>query len=146
MRWSSRVIVVPLFALGCGQGSGSSSSRDAGRDGPVADTQTSISLPEVPPGCPPATGNEIGIGKPCTATGTECTGSLQCSCKSWFGYPMPASMPCFCTNVAFGSTCSACGSNAPCCTYAVPLSTGSVTVSACFPSVCAPNNQCPAIQ
>ena len=144
MHWSSGVVLVPLFALACGQGSGSSGNRDASRD-TSADTQVNISLPEVPPGCPPAAGNENGIGKPCTATGTECTGTLQCSCKNWFGYTMPASMPCFCTNVSFGGSCSNCGSNAPCCTYTIPLTGASVKVSACFPSVCAPNGQCPSI-
>jgi hypothetical protein len=144
MRWPVRVFLVPLFAFACGQGSGSSGGKDAGRDSPAPDT-AGISLPEVPPGCPPDGGNENGIGKPCTATGTECTGTLQCSCKNWFGYTMPASMPCFCTNVAFGSTCSNCGSNAPCCTYTIPVSGTNITVSACFPSVCLSGNQCPVI-
>ena len=144
MKWLLPAILACVFQSACG----SSTSTPIGRDAsPVADATTSIQLPEVPPGCPPSSGNDIGIGKPCTATGTECTGTLQCSCKSWFGYTMPASMPCFCTNVAAGSSCSNCGTNAPCCTYTIPLTpTTSVTVSACFPSVCAPNNQCPAIQ
>jgi len=139
-------MVVPMLAFACGQGGGLTGGKDAGPDGPTSDTQGSISLPEVPPGCPPAAGNETGIGNPCTATGTECTGTLQCSCKNWFGYTMPASMPCFCTNVSFGSTCSNCGSNAPCCTYTIPISGANITVSACFPAVCAPGNVCPAIQ
>jgi hypothetical protein len=142
MRCFARMIAASLIVLGCGQGSGSNGGRDAS-----GDTLANITLPDVPPGCPPDAGNENGIGNPCTATGTECTGSLQCSCKSWFGYTMPASMPCFCTNVAFASTCSSCGSNASCCMYDVPLTpTSTVTVSACFPSVCAPNGQCPSIE
>ncbi len=143
MRWPIRAFAVSLFALSCGQGSSPSGGKDAT---PTADTQGTLSMPEIPPGCPPGVGNENGIGKPCTATGTECTGTLQCSCKSWFNYPMPASMPCFCTNVSFGPTCSNCGSDAPCCTYTIPLSGGSLTVSACFPAVCAPDNTCPSIQ
>jgi hypothetical protein len=82
-----------------------------------------------------ALGNEFGIGTPCTETGTECTGALQCACKSWFGQPAPAGVPCLCTLVSFGSACSPCGNGAACCTYSIPLSTGSVTVSACFPNV-----------
>ena len=136
------MLVIPVAALGCGLGSSSSSGKDAGT---ITDPVGTISLPEIPPGCPPAAGNENGIGKPCTATGTECTGTLQCSCKSWFGYTMPASMPCFCTNVSFGSTCSSCGSNTPCCTYTIPVNATNITVSACFPAVCAPNNTCPQI-
>jgi hypothetical protein len=142
MRWL--MFAIPLIALGCGLGSNSSSGKDAGM---TADTQGTFSLPEVPPGCPPDAGNENGIGAPCTRTGNECPGGLTCSCEDRLGYQMPAGMPCFCTNVSFGSTCSNCGTNAPCCTYTIPLTpTTSVTVSACFPSVCAPNNQCPAIQ
>jgi hypothetical protein len=98
-----------------------------------------------PPGCPPNVGNEIGIGKPCTATGAECTGSLQCSCKDWFGYPVPASMPCYCTVLSFGSTCSACGSNASCCTYSIPIQTTTVTVSQCAPTACGAGTQCPSV-
>ncbi len=140
-----QVVSTLLFAVACNPSDSPGSLRDASPAGP-SDAQVSFSLPEVPPGCPPDVGNENGIGKPCTATGTECTGALQCSCKSWFGYTMPASMPCFCTNVTFGSSCTSCGSNAPCCTYAVPLTTTTtVTVSACFPAVCAPGNQCPSI-
>jgi len=119
--------------------------QDAALDSLVGSDAT-FTMPEVPPGCPPAVGNEIGIGAPCTATGTECTGGLQCSCKDWFGYRMPVEMPCLCTNVAFGSTCTACGSNATCCTYDVPIQPGAtLTISACFPAACAPGNQCPAI-
>lgn len=145
MRWPIQVLVIPLFALACGQGSGSSMGKDAEA---VTDTMGTFSLPDLPPGCPPTSGNENGIGKPCTATGTECTGTLQCSCKSWFGYTMPASMPCFCTNVQTGkNNCLNCGSSTSCCSYTIPLSTTtSIDISACFPSVCAPGNVCPSIQ
>lgn len=137
------MFAIPVIALGCGLGSNASSGKDAGT---TADTLGTFSLPEVPSGCPPDAGNENGIGAPCTRTGNECTGGLTCSCEDRLGYQMPAGMPCFCTNVSFGSSCSNCGTNAPCCTYTIPLTTGSITVSACFPSVCAPNGQCPSIQ
>jgi hypothetical protein len=140
MKWLVATVLVFSLTVGCNSNSSSPSPRDAS----ASDAQTSYSLPDLPPGCPPAAGNEIGIGKPCTKTGTECTSSnLNCSCQDWFGQPMPATMPCFCTNVTFGSACaSSCGSNASCCTYAV---TAGLTVSACFPAVCAPNGQCPSI-
>ena len=137
-----QAILISLFTIACNQGSGTSGQHDAAAPG---DAQTNISMPEVPPGCPPSSGNDIGIGNPCTKTGSEC-GSLKCSCQDWFGYAMPASMPCFCTSVTFGPTCTSCGTNAPCCTYNVPLTTTStITVSACFPAVCAPGGQCPSI-
>jgi len=140
MMWTRHLILISLLTIGCGSSGDSGGKHDAGTP---SDTQ--FSLPEIPPGCPPSAGNDNGIGKPCTATGTECTGGLQCSCKSWFGYTMPASMPCFCTSVTFGTTCSSCGTNAPCCTYDIPINGTPITISACFPAVCAPNNQCPAL-
>jgi hypothetical protein len=135
------MLAVVFLVLGCGQGS-SSTARDASLD-----NQINVSLPDLPPGCPPDGGNENGIGAPCTANGNECSGSLQCSCKSWFGYTMPVSMPCFCTNVVFGdqSGLSPCGSNASPCTYDIPLTSSTITVSACFPAICLASNQCPAI-
>jgi hypothetical protein len=143
MRWPIGMLVVPLSALACGQGSGSGSGKDAG---PNADT-ASLTLPDglVPVGCPPDVGNELGIGKPCTATGTECTGNLSCLCKNWFGYAMPAGTPCFCTIVSLNNACTGgCGSNTSCCTYDIPLSSP-ITVSACFPAVCVSNNSCPVL-
>jgi len=143
MRWFIQVLLIPLCALACNSGGGLGGGKDAN---PPADT-ASLSLPDglVPVGCPPDVGNEIGIGKPCTATGTECTGGTQCLCKDWFGYTMPVGTPCFCTNVYFAPTCTSCGSNASCCTYDVPISTPPIRMSACFPSVCLTGSQCPAI-
>jgi hypothetical protein len=139
MRWLVATVVLPLLGFGCSDDS--PHPIDASRD-----SQVVLTLPDVPPGCPPDAGNENGIGAPCTATGSECPGSLQCSCKSWFGYTMPASMPCFCTTVVFSNTCSSCGSNASCCTYDIPVTpTTPVTVSACFPSVCLSDNECPVV-
>lgn len=140
-----RLLLPLLFAIACTSSNSLPTRADAGRDG--ASDALSVSMPDLPPGCPPASGNDIGIGKPCTATGAECAGNLQCSCKNWLGYTMPAGMPCFCTSVAFGRACGACGSNATCCTYDdVPISTSAtLTISACFPSACAPAGQCPRI-
>jgi len=138
-----QVILASLLAIACNQGGGSSGQHDAASP---SDAQSNYSLPEIPPGCPPSAGNENGIGAPCTKTGNECTGSLKCSCQNWFGYPMPASMPCFCTGVSTGTACAvSCGSNASCCTYNVPVSSTTITISACFPGVCAPGGQCPSI-
>jgi hypothetical protein len=141
MRWLPALLLVSSFAVGCSDDSTPSTARDGGTD-----AASNITLPDVPPGCPPGAGNELGIGTPCTATGTECTGGLQCSCKDWFGYKMPPEMPCFCTSVAFGGTCESCGSSATCCSYSIPIQTATINVSACFPAVCAPGNQCPSIQ
>jgi hypothetical protein len=136
------VFLVAFVALGCDP-SNPASTKDAGRD--LASDAGSVSFPEIPPGCPPNSGNENGIGKPCTQTGNECGSSLKCSCQDWFGYSMPAGMPCFCTTVSFGPACTNCGSNTSCCTYDVPVNQTSLTISACFPSACAPNGQCPTI-
>jgi hypothetical protein len=146
MQRLPQLLVVVLLGTACSpENSAPGKLADAAADGPGRDGLGGLNLPEVPPGCPPGVGNELGIGKPCTATGTECTGGLQCSCKSWFGYTMPASMPCFCTSVSFGNTCTSCGSKASCCTYVIPIETASVTVSACFPSVCLPGDECPVV-
>jgi hypothetical protein len=143
MRWPIRVLLAAtLLACACGGGS-TGGSRDGGTD-----AVASFTMPDLPPGCPPSVGNDIGVGAPCTRTGNECTGGLQCSCKDWFGYAMPAGMPCLCTSVTFGSACSACGNSAQCCPYSIPLpSTDAlITIGACFPDVCAPGGKCPSIQ
>ena len=138
--WTKHLVVASILTIACSSNRDTSAKHDAG-----SPSDAQFSLPEIPPGCPPSVGNEVGVGKPCTKTGTECTGTLKCSCQDWFGYAMPASMPCFCTSVTFGNACTSCGSGAPCCTYDVPINTTTVTISACFPAVCAPNNQCPSI-
>lgn len=165
MKQLHSAILVSLLALACNMEGGTKTiHRDTGTlpmgdastspdgdaatvpDLPGPDTQINVLIPEVPPGCPPEAGNEKGVGKPCTRTGTECTGGLQCSCKDWFGYTLPSSVPCFCTNPSYGSTCSSCGNNASCCTFSIPISTTTFTVSGCFPSVCLADNKCPVIQ
>jgi hypothetical protein len=155
------MVLAPLVLAACGSSgdtlsptdaapgvlieAGAPPPQDAALDAASGNDAT-FTMPEVPSGCPPSAGNEHGIGAPCSATGGECAGSLQCSCQDWLGYRMPVEMPCFCTNVAFGNTCAACGSNATCCTYEVPIQPGAtLTISACFPAACAPGDQCPAI-
>lgn len=138
MRCSAGLLVAVSFAFGCSDNT--AHPVDAARDG-----QITVNLPDVPPGCPPSAGNENGIGAPCTANGGECGGSLTCSCDDRFNYPMPAGMPCFCTNLVFANTCSSCGSNASCCVCDLTLTTTPITVSACFPSVCLGNGQCPVV-
>jgi hypothetical protein len=137
-----QLTLLALLASACSS-SGGTNNHD-GSVGP-SDALVNVSLPDVPKGCPPDAGNENGIGKPCTANGNECTGSLQCSCKNWFGYMMPTSLPCFCTNVSFGSSCSGCGSNTACCTFDVTTNGTTVKVSGCFPSICLASKQCPSL-
>jgi hypothetical protein len=138
MRWPLGIFVVSLLATACGLGSNSGSAPDA-----TIDTRINVSL-DVPPGCPPDKGNETGIGAPCTATGNECPSGLSCSCQNWFGYTMPATMPCFCTTVSF-TTISSCGSGATACPLTIPLSSGPLDVYACFPDVCLSGGQCPVL-
>ena len=75
-------------------------------------------------------------------------GPCNAPARTGFGYPMPAEMPCFCTSVSFGSTLRQLVRH-QCDLLHVPAfrsqTTTYPTVSACFPSVCAPGNQCPAI-
>jgi hypothetical protein len=99
-----------------------------------------------PAGCPPAQPNEMGVGKPCTVCGNECTGGLQCTCDSHFGVQL-AGVPCVCTKLQFASAGSTdpchdpalpanfCGSNTTCCNYLT-------SAAYCVPDVCLPNGQC----
>ncbi len=105
---------------------------------------------DLPPGCPPATPNEKGVGIPCTRGGGQCTkpgvpSGLLCTCD-----PLPllnvvlSGVPCVCTiggpNVTTNSDpCSAnsvsCGSEATCCNYRK-------TAFYCSPNVCLPGGSC----
>jgi hypothetical protein len=109
---------------------------------PKSDAAADALMLNVPAGCPPDAGNELGIGKPCSKTGNQCAGStLTCTCGD-FGVPLPANMPCFCTNLKPGASCPAnpnCGSNAICCSI-MGLVTG------CVPNACLVSNQCPIFQ
>jgi hypothetical protein len=135
-RFVLGVLLVVLIAS-CQQTRGPNGSTDAqtgdgGIDGVVLN---------LPVGCPPDAGNELGIGKPCTNGGNQCAAPLLCTCGN-FGVALPANMPCFCTNAKTGPSCPAntnCGSNATCC------SIGGL-VFGCLPNVCLAGNQCPVFQ
>ena len=130
-------VLLLWFAASCqlsGTGPANAQAHDGGADG------VALSLPA---GCPPDAGNEIGIGKPCSKGGNECGSGLLCTCGD-FGVPLPANMPCFCTNATASAKCPPnpnCGSNATCCTiFGV--------VSGCIPNICLidtpqGSNQCP---
>jgi hypothetical protein len=105
---------------------------------------------DLPPGCPPTTGNEKGIGIPCTMGGHECTkagvpGGLICTCDQAFGLQLNG-VPCVCTlaganlSTTVTDPCSAqsstlCGSNATCCNY-------TTLGYYCSPNVCLPGGAC----
>jgi len=147
-RWSQllrdcsyRSFLFCAFALAACHGN------DAGQasDGSASDAVLLFLVPEVPAGCPPRTGNDIGIGSPCTRNGRQCQNGMSCLCDDRLGFAMPASMPCFCTNPAIGTCASTnprCGTNASCCDFPVTTTT---MVSGCFPAICLTNNRCPAI-
>ena len=134
--------VALLVALGaCSSGSSGGGVHDAA----VYD----LAL-DLPPGCPPATGNETGVGIPCKADGGECTKpgappNLLCTCDEAYGLRLNG-VPCICTRVglnlstAVTDPCGAlasspCGSNATCCNY---MSEGYF----CSPNVCLPGGAC----
>jgi hypothetical protein len=111
---------------------------------------------DLPPGCPPATPNEKGVGIPCTRGGGQCTASgmpsgLLCTCD-----PLPilgvvlSGVPCVCTiggpngsatatdpcsQAANGKPAGFCGTNATCCPYRT-------TAYYCSPDVCLPGGAC----
>jgi len=143
-RWlalaTTAVIVVPL---GCSAGGGGVIP-DAH---PVDAYEVSLDLP---PGCPPANGNEKQVGKPCTRGGGECGSSsnLVCTCDDFLTIRLDG-LPCICTFVTVSSTpdagdlcatqpSSICGTNASCCAY---MTIGTY----CVPNICLPGNQCPVV-
>jgi hypothetical protein len=139
-RLRGAIAASALLAFSC-HGSDGGGSLDA----PGSDALLTFMVPEVPPGCPPATGNNIGIGGLCTRNGHECANGLSCLCDDRLGFAMPVGMPCFCTNPAVGAcayTNPSCGTNAACCEFPV---TATTLVSGCFPSVCLFDNKCPII-
>jgi hypothetical protein len=99
---------------------------------------------EVPPGCPPAEANELGIGKPCTMCGNECAAPLRCTCDSYLGVQLTG-VPCVCSRLQLapiGSTdpCASaganfCGSNTTCCNAAT-------TAAYCVPNICLIDGVC----
>ena len=137
--WSCGVALATTLAA-CSSGS-SSPPRDAA----VYD----LAL-DLPPGCPPAGGNEKGVGIPCTKGGGECAKAgvppnLLCTCDEAYGLQLNG-VPCLCTLVginlstAVTDPCGAqtsppCGSNATCCNY---MSQGYF----CSPDICLPGGAC----
>jgi hypothetical protein len=106
---------------------------------------------DLPPGCPPPTPNEKGVGILCTRGGGECSksgvpGGLRCTCD-----PLPFlkvvlnGVPCICTiggpNISSTNPdpCAAdnveCGSDATCCPYLKGA-------YYCMPNICLPGGVC----
>jgi hypothetical protein len=102
----------------------------------------------LPDGCPPPSGNEKGVGTPCTMGGAQCKSPLRCSCDKNLGVTL-VGVPCFCTMFQLAQTSSGdpcgpplpanfCGSTATCCPYMT-------AVAFCVPSICLEANMCPVI-
>jgi hypothetical protein len=100
---------------------------------------------DLPPGCPPSTGNEKGIGVPCTKGGKECKSGMLCSCDQLLG-ALLVGVPCFCSLAQLAQNGSKvpctdsvpanfCGTGATCCNYLN-------SAAYCVPSICLPDNQC----
>jgi hypothetical protein len=132
------------WALGLLAASACSAGGGGAIDGGVHDAFFEVSL-DLPPGCPPSTANEKGVGTPCTMGGHQCKNGLLCTCDPFFGVQLTG-VPCICTLgqlAQTGSTdpCGAplpanfCGSNATCCPY---MTAGAY----CVPSICVPDG-CP---
>ena len=125
----------------------SACSSSGGRKPADAGTQDSFSIDysfgDLPPGCPPAAGNDKKVGNPCSKTGSQdqCGGNLICSCKEFFNFVPPDDTPCFCTIPILGKVCAdvppgTCGQGATCCSY---MTTGSL----CVPDACLAEMACP---
>lgn len=123
-------------AAGGGSADGPVDGKDAPVDGPTAEAPKDLP-PDFPAGCPPAAGNEQGVGKPCTRMGGQCMGNKMatyCTCDPFYGVEPPPGIPCFCTKVGAGpcTASAACGSGARCCQYTDGMS----TIWSCVPSGC----------
>jgi hypothetical protein len=128
----------------CAIGIGCSSNNAYKPDAHVDAITYDLSV-DLPPGCPPGQGNDIGVGKPCTHNGHECASPLICACDTVSGLTLNG-LPCICTMAGLNlhpsnaDPCSSepsdvCGSSATCCNY---LSTAYY----CSPNVCLPGGQC----
>src|SRR5580692_1256463 len=139
--WSQGIVLVVAAIAGCHSGS---SAPPVPKDAAVYDFAI-----DLPPGCPPPTPNEKGIGIPCSRGGGECKragvpSGLLCTCD-----PLPVlgallnGVPCVCTiggpNVTTNpDPCAAapsCGSSATCCPYLTQA-------YYCSPNVCLPGGAC----
>jgi hypothetical protein len=139
------VVAGSVAAVGCSAGGGGAIP-DAG----LIDAVFEVSL-DLPVGCPPAVGNDKGVGKPCTRGGGECKSSnstFVCTCDNFLGIRLDG-VPCICTVVTLsqnpdaGDLCAAqsasvCGTGATCCAY---MSIGTY----CAPDICLPDGLCPDV-
>ncbi|MEP6652547.1 MAG: hypothetical protein ABJA82_04260 [Myxococcales bacterium] len=125
----------------------SACSSSGGKRPEDAGTKDSFSIDyhfgDLPPGCPPAAGNDKQVGTPCskTAPKTQCGGDLVCACQVFNGVVPPDDTPCFCTLPIPGKLCSmvspgTCGQGATCCSY---KTAGSI----CVPDACLAEMGCP---
>lgn len=145
-RWLLLGLVVAVAPLAVGCSSGGGRPLDGGLlDVPSFDYR----FGDLPPGCPPETGNDKGIGTPCSKGGGECTNNLLCTCDlGMLGVPPPDDTPCFCTDVKLSPPsdtrrpceqrpADSCGQDAVCCDY---RNVGSL----CIPTICL-ENMCPQL-
>ena len=145
LRFFATLALSTLAVIGCSAGGG----------GVIPDAHPfdayEVSL-DLPPGCPPAAGNDKGVGKPCTPGGNECPNSdtFRCTCDEFLSLKL-VGVPCFCTLLSLNSTgnpdagdlCAAkdpnfCGSNAGCCNV-------STIGTYCAPAICLAGGMCPPV-
>jgi hypothetical protein len=135
-RRSFRPLLVALAAIAA-----SVASCSSGGGGKAQDyVQLDFAFADFPEGCPPAQGDQNGIGAPCTMGGNQCKNNQVCTCDPILGYLGPPGTPCYCTPLTF-ATCDQvasdfCGASATCCSY---MSDGSL----CVPTVCLEGATCP---
>jgi hypothetical protein len=136
--------VVPAVALlvwvsACSAGGGGAV------EGGVHDAVYEVSL-DLPPGCPPDAGNSLGVGKPCTRGGHQCTGNLLCTCDDFLHIQL-VGVPCYCTFAQLAQpgtidpcgpplSPTFCGAGAMCCPY-------QSAAAYCVPNICVPDGMCP---
>ena len=128
------IIIVLLTA--CSAGGGGKLQDAAAVDGFTIDYR----FGDLPPGCPPATANDKGIGAPCTRGGGQCPSSLNCTCDNFAGVTPPEGTPCFCT-IPILQRCESipagtCGQKATCCSYMQQF-------AICVPDICLESAMCP---
>jgi hypothetical protein len=139
-----------LLAVGAWAAAAACSSGGGGKLKPDTAVGDGISFDwsfgDLPPGCPPAAGNEKNVGKPCSVGGKECPGGMICACEEFAGITPPAGTPCFCTVAILGKQCSDatvppdyCGTGASCCGY---MNQGFI----CVPDACLTSMMCPSLQ